>query len=297
MILAVALLSVGLMTPYGLRRLGGHTSPHLVVAAQMAGLALAWLAIVDFISVWAMPDHGLLGLCRAAFFEPHDFGEVHGEGMLLVTGLALGGRALWTMSKTYLIVRRTHRQLSASRAPTSGGLTFAKLGTVACTVGFMRPRIVVDDTHFAVLSPAQQRAIIAHERSHVRGWHAVIDLVARGLAAGLAPWPGARIAYGEIRRHLEAAADDWAAHRTSRRDVAAAIVEAALPPAPATVLGATGWAAWRVDRLLSPPPRLLRHALVAIALVGLAAMAVLQMSGHAFTGVHLFPLPLPCCTA
>jgi hypothetical protein len=26
-------------------------------------------------------------------------------------------------------------------------------------------------------------------------------------------------------------------------------------------------------------------------------MAVLQMSGHAFTGIHLLPPPLPCCTA
>jgi Zn-dependent protease with chaperone function len=297
MILATALLSIGLVAPYALRRLGGHTSPRLVVAAQLAGLALTWLGIIDLISVWAMPDHGLLGLCRAAFFEPHDIGDVNGEGMLLVAALALGGRAAWAMSKTYRVVRRTRRRLGASGLPTSGGLTFARLGTVACTVGFMRPRIVVDNAHFAVLSAAQQRAVIAHERSHARGWHAVIDLVARGLAAGLAPWPGARVAYGEIRRHLEAVADDWAARLTSRRDVAAAIVEAALPPAPAAVLGAAGWAVWRVDRLLSPQPRLLRHALVAITLVGLAAMAVLQMSGHALTGVHLFPPPLPCCMA
>jgi hypothetical protein len=271
-------------------------SPHLVVAAHLSGLALAWLGVVDLISMWAMPDHGLLGLCRAAFFESHDFGDVHGEGMLLGAGVALGGRALWTMSKTYRVVNRARRRINTSQRATSDGLTFATLGTVACTVGFMRPRIIVDNDRFAVLGAAQQRAIIAHEQSHAQRWHAVIDLAARGLVAGLAPWPGARVAYGEIRLHLEAAADDWAARKTSRRDVATAIVEAALPPPPAMVLGAAGWAAWRVDRLLSPPPRLLRHALIALILVGLAAVAVLQMSGHAFTGLHLLPPPLPCCS-
>jgi hypothetical protein len=123
----------------------------------------------------------------------------------------------------------------------------------------------------------------------------VIDLAARGLAAGIAPWPGARVAHGEIRRHLEAAADDWAARRTSHRDVATAIVAAALSPPPAVVLGAAGWTAWRVDRLLSPPPRLLRHALTALILVALAAVVILQMSGHMVIGVHMLPAPFHCC--
>lgn len=296
MILATALLTVGLLAPYALGRVARHTSPSLVVAAHMAGLTLAWLGIIDLISVWAMPDHGLLGLCRAAFFEPHDLSNIPGEVLLLAASVALGGRALWTMSTTYRVVRRARRRISASEHHTPDGLTFAKLGTVACTVGFIRPKILLDSARFGTLTSAQQRAIIAHEHGHARGWHAVIDLAARGLAAGLAPWPGARVAYGEIRRHLEAAADDWAARKTSRRDVATAIVEAALPPPPAVVLGAAGWAVWRVDRLLSPRPRRLRHALIALALVGLTAVAVVQLSGHAFTGVHMLPPPLPCCT-
>lgn len=296
MILATALLAVGLLAPYVLRRVARHTSPTLVIAAHMAGLTIAWLGFIDLISVWAMPEHGLLGLCRAAFFAPHDLSDVSGEGLLLIGGLTLGGRALWTISKTYRVVRRARRRIRASERAGADGLTFAELGTVACTIGFVRPKIIVDNARFGVLSAALQRAIIAHEHSHARGWHALIDLAARGLAAGLAPWPGARVAYDEIRRHLEAAADDWAASRTSRRDVATAIVEAALSPRPAVEMGAAGWAAWRVERLLSPRPRRLRHALIALALVGLSAVAVTQLSGHAITGVHLLPPPLPCCT-
>lgn len=294
MIIAAALLVVGSLAPYALRRLGGHISPRLVVAANLSAMALTWLAIIDLISVWMLPDHGLLGLCHAAFFEPHQLSDVQGAGVFLMATGALVGRALWTISMTYRGVRRIRRQIIGSHQPAIGGLTFAELGTVACTVGFVRPKIVVDDTRFGALTTAQQRAVVAHEHSHARGWHPLVDLAARGLAAGLAPWPGARVAYDEIRRHLEAAADDWAASRTSRRDVATAIVQAASPPR-AAVLGASGWAAWRVDRLLAPRPRRVWHALIAIALVGVATAAVAQLSGHAIAGIHLLQ-PLHCCT-
>jgi Zn-dependent protease with chaperone function len=256
-------------------------------------MALAWLGIIDLISVWTMPDHGLLGLCQAAFVEYEQLSDVQGASLFLTAAVGVIGRALWAVSRIYRVVRRTRRRLLGSHPPTTGGLTFADLGTVACTVGFVRPKLVVDDTRFAALTTAQQRAVVAHERSHARGWHPLVDLAARGLAAGLAPWPGARVAYDEIRRHLEAIADDCAARRTSGRDVAAAIVQAALPP-PLAVLGAAGWAAWRVDRLLSSRPRRALHTLIAIALVGMATAAVAQLSGHAIAGVHMME-SLHCC--
>lgn len=296
MILAVALLAVGLATPYGVRRWGSRISPTVVIAAQLAGLALTWLGVVDLASVWAMPEHGLLGLCRAAFFVSHDAAVPNGEWVLAVVSLVLCGGALQAMSGTCRSVRSARRSLAAARAPAGDGVVFADLGTVACTVGFVRPHIVIDRSRFEALSTTQQRAIVAHERSHVRGWHALIDLAARGLAAGIAPWPGGRVAYDEIRRHLEAVADDCAARRTSRRDVAAAIIEASRSPWAVPVLGAAGWAAWRVDRLLTPPRRLRRHTMTALALIGLTVVTTLQLSGHATIDLHLLSAPLPCCT-
>jgi hypothetical protein len=295
MILGVALLVVGLLAPYALRRHSGHMSPRLVLAAHLSGLVLAWLGILELVGALVMPEHGLLGLCRAAFGMSHGIGNVRSEWLLLPVTAALGGRALVVMTRTYRVVRRARRRISAVGRPGSTGVMFAEIGTVAYTVGFMRPRIVVDRGRFGSLTGAQQRAIIAHEHSHARGLHALIDLAARGLSAGLSPWPGARVSYGEIRRHLEAAADDWAARHTSHRDVATAIVEAAVSSAPTAALGAAGWAVWRVDRLLSPRPRLVRHALLALALVGLTAVVVLQMSGHVVTGVHVLPAPFHCC--
>jgi Zn-dependent protease with chaperone function len=294
MIHAAALLIVGLGAPYALQRLGSRTRPELVIAANLAGLVLVWLALIDLMGLWMLPDHGVLGLCRVAFERSHDLVDVRGAGLLPAVGVALGGRALWSIAQTCRSVRRARHRIAASGRPLPGGLIVATLGTVACTIGFVRPRIVVDHARFAALSAPQQRAVIAHERGHVRGWHALIDLAARGLAAGLAPWPGARLAYGEIRRHLEAAADDRAARYTSRRDVAAAIVEAATSP-PAVALGAGGWAVWRVDRLLSPHPPRAWHAVAASGIVGLTAAVVIQLSGHAATGIHLLSALLPCC--
>lgn len=296
MILAAALLAMGLLAPYVLRRAAGHMAPPLVVAAQLAGLVLAWLGVIDLVSVWAMPDHGLLGLCQAVLFAPHDLSELPGDVLLVTGGAALGGRGAYAMATTYRVVRRARQRIDSLGPQTVDGLTFVELGQVACTVGFVRSQILVDRARLAQLTPAQQRAVIAHERSHARRWHGAVNLVARGLAAGLAPSPGARVAYAEIRRHLEAAADDCAARHTSRRDVATAIIEAASPPPSALALGATGWTAWRVDRLLTPRPRLLRHAAIALALVALTGVAVAQLSGHAVIGVHLLPSPLPCCT-
>lgn len=294
MIHVAVLLVVGLGTPYALQRLGSRTRPGLVVAANVAGLVLAWLSVIDLIGLWMVPDHGVLGLCRVAFERSHDIVDVRGVGLLPAVSVVLGGRAVWSIARTCRSVRRVRYRIAASGRQMPGGLTAATLGTVACTIGFVRPRIVVDDARFAALSAPQQRAVIAHERGHVRGWHALIDLAARGLAAGLAPWPGARLAYGEIRRHLEAAADDRAARHTSRRDVAAAIVEAATSP-PAVALGAGGWTVWRVDRLLSPRPRRVWHAIAASTVVGLTAAVIVQLSGHAVTGFHLLSAALPCC--
>lgn len=294
MIAGIVLLVVGSFAPFVLRRVSGHSSPRLMVAANIAAMALLWLGIVDVISLWMMPDHGLLGLCHAAFAQPQELSDVQGMGLFTATAVMLVGRALWTVAATYRAVRRINHRLVSSERPAASDVAFADLGTVACTVGFLRPRIILNHARFMALSAAQQRAVLTHERSHASGLHPLIDLAARGLAAGLAPWPSARVAYEEIRRHLEAAADDCAARRTSPRDVATAIVHAALPP-PVAALGASGWAAWRVDRLLHPRPRRIRHGLIALAVVGAATAAITQLSGHAIANLHMVQ-PLHCCT-
>lgn len=94
--------------------------------------------------------------------------------------------------------------------------------------------------------------VLAHEDGHRRGRHAIVDAVARMLAAGLRPLPLAIGVYECVRRHLEALADDAADRCHDRRTVGVQVGQIALASYPAAGLGASGAALWRVERLLSP---------------------------------------------
>lgn len=216
MILAAALLAMGLLAPYVLRRAAGHMAPPLVVAAQLAGLVLAWLGVIDLVSVWAMPDHGLLGLCQAVLFAPHDLSELPGDVLLVTGGAALGGRGAYAMATTYRVVRRARQRIDSLGPQTVDGLTFVELGQVACTVGFVRSQILVDRARLAQLTPAQQRAVIAHERSHARRWHGRSTWSREG-------WPRAWRPRRARVSPMQRSAGTWRRRRTTARHVTRAV--------------------------------------------------------------------------
>lgn len=294
----LAALLVGLSTPAALRapaRRGTH--PRLIIAAQLAGLVLVWTGIVGVLVAAFSPASGFFELCRAIVTSPAAaFGPLPASALALLT-VALPGRALVHAIQTITAGRALHKGVMVTLHGTV--VAGASMDTIACTVGVLRPRVVVDLDQLARLTAEQQRAVLAHEDGHAHGLHGLIVLVSRALAAGLAPWPGARQAATEIRRQLEAAADDRAAHRTGRRTVAGAIVAAACGPPPAGALGAAGWALWRVDRLLrrSAPDR--RATLVAsgvLILLGLVAGHWALHSAHLLSGWKLAFLAEVCCT-
>jgi Zn-dependent protease with chaperone function len=284
------LLVVGLVTPLVLRgRMVVGSSPVLVIAGNLAALVLAWIGVFALTSTIStgVAVGDLAELCRL-FVRP-----INSDGAITTTVataavVLLPGRALWCLVRScgvQLRIRRSLRTAAPRRA-----VTHARLDTVACTVGVLAPRIVVDPERFCRLSPAHQRTVLAHERGHARGRHLLIDLVTRCLAAGLAPWPGARSAAAEVRRHLEAAADDAAAKEVGRREVAAAIVDVACQPPPRVgVLAAAGWAVWRVDRLLV---RSTPHAWATSASVGVVALIALvavHVVAHPFHTIAELP--------
>ncbi|TNC25878.1 M56 family metallopeptidase [Amycolatopsis alkalitolerans] len=119
-------------------------------------------------------------------------------------------------------------------------------------------RIVVSRSMLDALTTAERRALLAHERAHLRGRHHVF-LTVLWLSATLNPllWPLRSAGVFVLERH----ADEEACRRVgSRRVVASAIAKAALagrmPEAPAPA--ATGGPVpRRVAALLHPPaPRL-----------------------------------------
>lgn len=292
MTVMLALVALGLATPYVLCRLDGRVPVRLVVTAHLAGMALVWLGVIDLAVGAAGLAHRFAEFCELALADPRSsdaWPEVVGLFGVLT---AMFGRALLALWRTGAATRRMRHDLLAGSARSVGDVTYVALGAVAATVGLLHPRIFVDHVSYPRLGARQRAAVLAHERGHVRGRHGLIDLAARCMAAGLAPLPSARLSLREVRRHLEAMADDRAATVTSRRTVATAIVTAAATP-PQPALGATGGSAWRVERLLSPPSFRRSPGVVATGVVGLSLAALTQTVGHALAGIHLFPVAFP----
>lgn len=292
MIVPLALVGFGMITPYVIRRLHGSVPAPLVIGAHTASLTLAWIGVLDLAVAGAGLAHSLAAFCEMALDDRPLGGDVRAVMLPIAVGALMIGRAGYVSSRAVAATRRTRRELLRRATRERSGISLARIGSIACTVGLVRPRILVDDEMFPLLAPDQRTAVLEHERSHAKGRHGLIDLVARSMAAGLAPLPGPRVARREIRRHLEALADDRAAARTSRRTVATTIVlSATAPPSPA--LGAVGGSAWRVDRLLDPP-RVHPSLAGATALpIVLSVLVLAQTVSHTVAGVHLFPFAFP----
>lgn len=94
---------------------------------------------------------------------------------------------------------------------------------IACTLRGRSPEIMISSRLDDHLRPQEIRAVIEHERAHVRGRH---DLITRAAALNCACLP-VLLAPRELRRAtallIELIADDRAARSTSAEDVAAAL--------------------------------------------------------------------------
>ena len=144
-----------------------------------------------------------------------------------------------------------------------------------------RYRVVISAGALAVLGTEQLRAVVAHERSHLRSRHHLMLSVAAALARAFPRVPLFAQAEPELRRLAEMAADDAAARRQGRDHLAKALVILSKAAARPAALAAGGPAAiTRIQRLLDPPQqRQARRARLAVA-VGLllpAAIACLPL--------------------
>nr|WP_281373351.1 M56 family metallopeptidase [Kineococcus aurantiacus] len=168
-------------------------------------------------------------------------------------------------------------------------------GRVAYCVPGVRARVVVSDAMLDSLTPEEVRAVLAHERAHLRARH---DLVLEGFTALHAAFPrvvSSQAALDSVRLLVEMLADDSARRRTGSLPLARALVAlAGQPDAGGGVesempVGSAALA--RVRRLAArPAPRGLSVAVYAAAAVVLGgptlAVAVpwLQASYRALAG-------------
>ncbi|GAA2353971.1 M56 family metallopeptidase [Nonomuraea africana] len=133
-------------------------------------------------------------------------------------------------------------------------------------------KTVITTAALRSLSGPQVAAVLAHERAHVRGRHHLVLAAGEAFARAFPFVPLFASARREVARLVELRADDVAASRHPRAQIAAALVGLATGRVPAFVMGAGGQSALtRVRRMLSPAAPLARGERVA----GLAAVALL----------------------
>lgn len=232
----------------------------LLLAAVLTHAALAVLAVIEFAALgWPLPtwfDTGAVTLVLAT-------GAV---GMIasvrLVIKSALGARALRALirSRSRPVPPIVRAQAAALDCATVIDVV-ADTEPFAVTYGLIRPRILVSTGLAAALLPAEIRAVLAHEREHLRHRDPMRFLAGRLLAAWACYLPAASWLAGRAALRRELAADRAAAARASRGVLAGALLKlAATPASPAfaasTAGGRSGSLEARVAQLeAGRPPR------------------------------------------
>jgi Zn-dependent protease with chaperone function len=171
--------------------------------------------------------------------------------------------------------RRAHRQvLDVLTRPTVRSGVGGRLRTshelrildhraaIAYTLPGWHSRVVLSAGLVALLTGPELSAVIEHERAHLRARHDLLVLPFQAWAVALGWVPGVRPAGAAVAELTEMLADDVAAARTSRSDLASALAKVALsgpaPTPPDRLADAPAIAATtvtdRVRRLLHPDP-------------------------------------------
>lgn len=149
-------------------------------------------------------------------------------GTILSLGLLVS--LTWSVTRTAVAGHRRRRawrtalQLVADRDPVTGAMVlFHPQPTAYCVPG-QRGTVVVTTAAVDALTAAELRAVIDHERSHLRHHHHLVVTAAATLADALPFLPILKHAHSEIRRLVELMADDRAVAERDRSVLAAALV-------------------------------------------------------------------------
>lgn len=126
-------------------------------------------------------------------------------------------------------------------------------GRVAYCVPGVRSRVVVSDAMLNCLTPEEVRAVLAHERAHLRARH---DLVLEGFTALHAAFPrfvSSQAALDSVRLLVEMLADDSARRHAGSLPLARALVALAGQPDGVSEMPLGSAALARVRRLAARP--------------------------------------------
>ncbi|AGP54055.1 M56 family metallopeptidase [Streptomyces rapamycinicus] len=247
-----------------------HRAPVIAVLAWqglMATFVVATALMVYHLVLTERHVHeglvGLLGVCGLAAEAP-----VSESAPTLGDVLALSAPAVivllpfgWFVLCTWRARRARQRHLDMLTLvgePAPGyDATVVDHGAPAvyCLPG-RRRRVVVTQAALDVLSDAQMRAVLEHERAHIEGRHHLLHLLIDAFSRAFPGLPLARHAKEQITLLVEMIADDRALRSHSRDALATAMCEVAAGQAPRGALGVGGPGALiRLRRVLAPRPR------------------------------------------
>lgn len=312
MITLILLLWAGSVSAYAMRVLPRarwvYRSPGLGLGAWYTVIAVVLSAIpAALVAVVGLPG-ARAAVCRWWDWCVQAVQGAHGSigglvaGATALAALVIVGRAArggWRAGRVLASRRRRYATMLAAgcRHPELGVTVVDDPVPAAFVLPGRHGAVVLTSGALAVLPTEQVAAVLAHERAHVAGRHQLLADTARLLAVAFPTVAVFTHAHEQIDRLLEMRADDVAARRHARLDLARALVAMAQVdrPVPVTVVAATGGQALeRVQRLLEPPPALSMPARLtlgtglAMVVVAPPALFVLAMLFPAAAGCRLF---------
>ncbi len=233
---------------------------------------------------------GLLAACvmalRSQYAHP---GGAALTGAGAVLALAVLARVTWCAARALAQAagaRRRHR-LRLSRVgrpdPRLGAVIVRHHEPAAYCLPGNGSRIVITTGALGALAEGQLRAVLAHERAHLRGRHHLLVTLAGAMHAAFPRVPAFRIAREQVARLAELRADDAASAAAHRLAVAGALLNLGAG-VPAAALGAAGTAdAARVRRLIDGPAAIgrTRAAAVTSAVAAVVLVPLLLLAGPA----------------
>ncbi|MFF8945634.1 M56 family metallopeptidase [Streptomyces sp. NPDC014864] len=263
-----------------------HAAP---VAAVLAWLALvttfviaAALSVHHLVAVERHPHDGLMGLFTVCLLEDHpsavpgpstpgDVLAVAAPVVVVLLPLPWLARGVWRARRAR--ARQLDTLTLVGRTVPAYGVTVVDhvVPAVYCLSG-RRSRVVVTRGALDVLSDAQLRAVVEHERAHLMGRHHLLHVLVDAFSRAFRGLPLARLVREQTFLLLEMIADDRALRFHSRDVLATAMCEVAAGQTPRAALGAGGSGVLvRLRRVLEPQPRPPRTAWLCIVAATLAA--------------------------
>ncbi|MYS22039.1 Peptidase family M48, partial [Streptomyces sp. DvalAA-14] len=284
---------LALAAPWAGRRLPPRLASWLLMVASLvaAGGWAAALAMLAFTLIGRIPVVAAEGRWSPGFLAAHTpvapcVAAVC--GIVLAGCLVTGSVSAFRRVGVLLAARRESRGLTAP----DGMAVIDDPAPIAFALPGSPGRVVVSSGMLRALTADERRALLAHERAHLRHRHHLFILLLQ-VTAAIDPLLRRVSTAGAYA--LERWADEDAATAVAdRRLVARAVARAALAgqQVPSPALGVTGGPVpQRVQALLTPPPPVLRGLVAAHALLMVVCCVSLALSAQDMD--HLFDAAAP----